>query len=79
MIFTLGLSHQPTQVPQMDQSLSPHGLRDRRAQRLMQAIHMTQRSGILPHPLRFTPGLPLELATRLVKVRLGSLSTREMA
>jgi hypothetical protein len=45
----------------------------------MKAIQMTQRSGILEHPLRFTPGLTLELSTRLVKVRLCSLSTIEMA
>src|SRR5438309_11743950 len=79
MIFTLGLSHQPTQGPSMDQRLSQHGLRHRRAPLLMQAIHMTQRSGIRHHALRLTPRLTLELSTRLVKLRLRSLSTIEMA
>jgi hypothetical protein len=44
----------------------------------MQAIQMTQRSGILQHPLRFTPGFTLELLTRLVELGLRSLSTIEM-
>ena len=62
----------------MDQSLSQQGLRHRRAPRLMQASQMPQRSGILEHPLRFTPGLTLELSTCLVKLGLRSLSTIEM-
>jgi hypothetical protein len=45
----------------------------------MKAIPMPQRSGILQHPLRFTPGLTLELSTRLVELRLRSRSTIAMA
>jgi hypothetical protein len=62
----------------MDPRLSQQGLRYRQAQLLMKAIQMTQRSGILQHPLRFTPGFTLELLTRLVELGLRSLSTIEM-
>jgi hypothetical protein len=76
-LVTLGPSHQPTQGPSMGQGRSPHGLRHRPVQLLMQTIHRTQGSCILAPPVGLTPGLPLELSARLVAWRLSVRSTSE--
>ena len=39
---------------------------------------MTQRTGILQHPLRFTPGLTSKLGDRLVELLLGLFASIEM-
>ena len=63
----------------MGHGFSHHGLRHRQVALRLKTIQMTQGSCILEHPLGFTPGLTLELSTRLVKLRLRSLSTLERA